>query len=175
MAVADDERGRKRLVVDVSKRQYVKVMKQLNQGASPNADWKGLLPLRTAVLVGDVDMVALLCTQGADGYKEPTAMKTDDGQETEVTLGKCARTLAKEIARDAANPLQQEGQTMLQIMDDLEEAKRRVIALQSRLEEEVAGDLRTASRSTVVFVFCALAAAYVLFRHSTVDAEDREL
>ena len=169
------EKGRKRLVVEVSKRDYLKVMKRIHEGASPNGDWKGLLPLRTAVLVGDIDMVALLRSLGADPYQEPKAKVKEGEAETEVTLGKCARSLAKEMASDMANPLHHEGQAMLQVMDETEEAKRRVIALQGRLEEQVAADLRVASRSTALF-FVALVVCYAFMRQTWTSIEDaREL
>ena len=175
MSAAKLEKGRKQLVVEVSKREYLKVMKRVHEGASPNGDWKGLLPLRTAVLVGDIDMVALLCSLGADPYQEPKTKVNEGENETEVTLGKCARAVAKEMAADMANPLHHEGQGMLQVMDDVEEAKRRVIALQGRLEEQVAADLRTASRTTAFFFVC-LILSFLFLRQTWTPTEDaREL
>lgn len=171
-------RDRKRLVTDVSKKRYLKVMTQLHEGANPNADWKGLLPLRTAVLVGDVDMVALLSTMGADKMLEPQAtVKKEDGTEETVSLGKCARELAGEMADDLANPLHVAGKNMARVMDNAEAAKDRVLALQGRLEEQIGADLRSASRNSIIFSVLAVVCGYFLLRQWSQDAgaDSREL
>jgi hypothetical protein len=166
----------KKVIVAVSKKQYLKVMQQIHEGGDANGSWKGMLPIRTAVLVGDIDMVALLMSLGANPMQEPKGTVTgDDGNETEIILGKCARVLASEMASDMSNPLHQEGVTMLQVLDEPEEAKRRVIALQGRLEAQVAADLKSTSRSTVFFLV-ALVVSYLMLRQTWVDdADTKEL
>jgi hypothetical protein len=148
------------------------------QGADPNADWKGMLPLRTAVLISDPEMVALLRTQGADPKQQPKMrVKNSDGDETdEVVLGKSARELAVDMANDEANPLHRDGQTMLRIVDDMEEARRRVVALQSRLEEEIAAEMRGASRNIAIFFVGAVVFGYLfLQQHGDAGEDPREL
>ena len=173
------ERTRKKLVVSVSKRQYIKVMQLVHEGISPNENWKGMLPIRTAVLMGDVDMVALLTTLGADALQEPkgTVKSEDDETEKEIVLGKCARVLATEMAADMSNPMHNEGTAMLQVMDEPEEAKRRVIALQGRLEAEVAADLKSTSRTTLLLLVAAVVSFMMLRQAWTeqADADVREL
>jgi ankyrin repeat protein len=166
----------KKVIVAVSKKEYLKVMQQIHEGGSPNDSWKGMLPIRTAVLVGDIDMVALLMSLGANPLQEPKGTVTaDDGTETEIVLGKCARVLASEMASDMSNPLNQEGVTMLQVLDEPEEAKRRVIALQGRLEAQIAADLKSTSRSTIFF-FIALVVSYLMLRQTwTDDSDTKEL
>ena len=166
----------KKVMTAVSKRQYIKVMQHVHEGASPNDSWKGMLPIRTAVLVGDIDMVALLMSMGADPMQEPRGTVTgEDGTETEIVLGKCARVLASEMASDMSNPLHQEGVTMLQVLDEPEEAKRRVIALQGRLEAQVAADLKSTSRSTVFFLIALIVSFLMLRQTWTDDADTKEL
>lgn len=143
----------KQMVKDVAARKYLSVLQQLSKGVSANDDWKGQLPLRTAVLVGDLDMVALLMTWRADPTQEPSAVikATQEGEvDTVHALGKNARMLAAEMASDIANPLHREARGMLQIMADPQEARRRVVALQGRLEEEIAADMRSATTTAAV-------------------------
>ena len=64
---------------------------------------------------------------------------------------------------------------MLQVLDEPEEAKRRVIALQGRLEAQIAADLKSTSRSTIFF-FIALVVSYLMLRQTwTDDADTKEL
>ena len=58
------EKQAKKFMTAISQRDYLVVIKMINEGISANTDWKGLLPLRTAVLIGDVDMVAILHRKG---------------------------------------------------------------------------------------------------------------
>jgi hypothetical protein len=173
---------RKRFIENVAHRRYVKVLQQLSKGADPNADWKGLLPLRTAVLVGDVDMVALLCDAGANPRLEPstTTKKEVDGAEVEerVVLGKNPRMVAAEMAAEIANPLNSAARAMLKIMADPEEARKRVITLHSTLEADLSKQVREAMRNlilgTVGCVAVGLFYWYVL-RPMDANPDPREL
>jgi len=145
---------KKRLLEAVSRKDYLHVVKALDQGVSPNADWKGMLPVRIAVLIGDIEMVALFCAAGADAGREPTRedKNEEDGTLQTLVVGKSAHALATEMANDISNPLHLDAKTMLQVMAEPDEAKRRVMALQARLEEQVALEVRWASRNIALIV-----------------------
>jgi len=141
----------------VSQRRYLEVVRELANGADPNGTWRNMLPLRTAVLVGDPDMVALLCDAGADPAQEPFAMVDPKGDDVppdalqeRVVLGKCPRALAEEMAADVANPLHREASAMVSVMADEAEARKRVLALHGRLEAELSVEVREARRNVVL-------------------------
>ena len=56
-------------------------------------------------------------------------------------------------------------------------AKDRVLTLQGRLEEQIAADIKSASRNTAIFFVLAVVCGYVLLRHwsQDADADSREL
>ena len=145
------ERQRKRFIQSVTGKDYLAVMKAVSEGMPPNANWKNLLPLRLAVLCGDVDMVALLSTVGADPALEPVGMTEDDPPQP-ITLGKSAIELAKEMGKDMANPLQRDAQSMVALMSDAEAAKARVRLLQGKVQEQVKGELKQAQQLMALFV-----------------------
>ena len=177
------ERAKKKLMEAVSRIDYIEVIRALNSGISPNADWQGLLPLRTAVLVGDVDMVALLRRAGADPYQEPKGkVKPEDGDEGEreervITLGKSARALCEEMSADMANPLQREAVAMLQVIDDPEASRQRMLSLQGKLEESISGQMSSAIQNIIIFGVILVAAFFAMrYLHVTDDEGDaREL
>ena len=148
------EREKKRFLQSCARKDYIGIMKQVNKGMPPNTTWKNLLPMRTAVLASDVDMVALLRIVGADPNLEPTGLveATDDEPARVIKLGKSARGAAQEIAGDMANPLQREASQMLIVMDNLDEAKRRVHGLQAKIEQDLAEQRASASRNIVFFI-----------------------
>jgi len=161
------EAKRKQLLLEmVSQQRYLDVVRELAQGADPNGSWRNLLPLRTAVLIGDADMVALLFDAGADPDLEPFAMVDANGAEgaegaegaqpdapkERVVLGKCPRALACEMAADVANPFHREAAGMLRMMANEGEARKRVLALHGRLEAELSDQVRDARRNLVLSV-----------------------
>ena len=170
-AAPPSERQRRRFLQSVSRRDYVAVMKAVHDGMSPNVDWKGLLPLRTAVLMGDVDMVALLRTVGADPRQEPKSKvdATHDAPERVITLGKCPEDMAKEMAKDMANPLQRDAQQMLQMMQDPEAARARVLELQKKVEAQFQTDMRNSGFMMAVFV-AVLVCAFLMLRYLGVES-----
>ena len=177
-------RQRKHLTLAVSRREYLKVMRALQDGVDPNCEWRSMLPLRLAVMTGDLDMVALLTSAGADPLLEPVATFTRTNEETGEkieetrTVGKCARQIADDIAGDISNPLHREGKLMLQVMDDKDARQRRMIALQSRLESELASEMRSASRNVVFLGLLAVGAFYCtfyMFEYSDAANDPREL
>ena len=110
-------------------------------------------PLFLAAIYGREEMCELLCAAGADPEREPTREeKNEDGTSQTLVLGKSAHALATEMANDISNPLHLDAKTMLQVMAEPDEAKRRVMALQARLEEQVALEVRSASRNIAVIV-----------------------
>ena len=172
------ESKRKKLIHACSRKEYVKVMTLINEGLSPNVDWRGLLPIRTAVLVGDIDMVALLRRAGANPWVEPRKTHINDkGEEEVIRLGSCAQMCAEEMAKDLANPLQNDAGQILRVLNDPDEALRRVKALQSRLEAEFAEERRTATRQMgMMLVVFAVGAAVMHYFGGDYDGGDtREL
>lgn len=159
-AGAPSTRQCKKLVTAVSQRDYVAVMKAVRNGISPNVNWKSLLPMRTAVLIGDVDMVALLSTVGGDpdqvpkGMTEPTLV---DEAPREIVLGKSARALATDMAKDMSNPLRVDASQMLIMMEDAEAARDRVRELQKKVEAQMKDEVRQASYMLAVFLVLFLA------------------
>ena len=149
-----DRDGRK-LIKAVSARDHLRVLQLLTEkpSVSPNASWKGMLALRTAVLIGDLDMVALLVQFGADVALEPSEQverpPTDEAPTKprleRVTLGKCARALAVEMTSDVENPLHHDGRAMLQLMIDEAARVRRLSALTADLEEQATSKIWTAT------------------------------
>ena len=167
------EAQRKRFLKAVSQGDHMAVVQAIGQGMPPNVAWRGMLPLRTAVLSGDVDMVAMLRRVGADPWLEPTARLENDV----LTLGKSAHVLAEDMAADVANPLRSEAKEMLRAMDDDDYSRGRVVALQARLEEQMAGSRRMATYSIAFFV-AVLIASFALLHVLGVDddtADAREL
>lgn len=169
---APKEKQRKKFIESVSRKDYISVMRAVNDGMPPNADWKGLLPLRTAVLVGDADMVALLRTLGADPHLEPKAMveAKDDQPAHEITLGKSPRALASEMAKDMANPLHVDARNMLKLMDDVNEARDRVRGLHAKLEQQMNTDVRTSGYLIVLFMVL-FGASFALLRYLGVNED----
>ena len=153
-AAGPSEKERKKFVEAASRKDYVAIMKAVHEGMSPNVDWKGLLPLRTAVLVGDVDMVALLFTIGAQPLQEPkTTVEAKDGEpERVVTLGKSAFALAEEISKDFANPLQREAVHMLELMRNPQTARERVGELHKKVEAQINSEMRQSGMMLALFI-----------------------
>ena len=167
------ESQRKRFLKAVSDGDHMAVVQAIGQGMPPDVAWRGMLPLRTAVLGGDVDMVAMLRRVGADPWLEPVARVENDV----YTLAKSAHALATEMAEDEANPMASNAREMLRAMDDQEFSKARVVALQARLEEQVAGSTRMATYSIAFFV-CVLLGSFAALHVLGVDddvADVREL
>mmetsp|Transcript_13702 Transcript_13702/g.35235 ORF Transcript_13702/g.35235 Transcript_13702/m.35235 type:complete len:181 (-) Transcript_13702:393-935(-) len=174
-----------RFLQKIAKRQYLEVLKELSSGTDANVSWRGLLPLRTAVLVGDADMVAILCNAGGNPDQEPSIMEyptgddvPEDAPKQRVVLGKCARVLAQEMAADMANPLHREAVAMVKVMAEQDEAKKRVISLHGRLEAELSDQVQQARRSLLLSFVATVAVGllywYVL-RPMESGHDDREL
>ena len=151
-------RQSKKFCESIARKDYVGVMKAVHQGYPPNMDWKGLLPMRVAVLTGDADMVALLHTMGADANRIPKALvrSADNQSNKEVVLGKSARGVAEEMAKDMANPLHGEARGILLVIDDATEARKRVRLLHAKLEEQMSKDSRESGYIAVICLIVML-------------------
>lgn len=111
-------------------------------------------------------MVAVLVSFGADINQEPTAYvpsKSAGGEAAEgkVSLGKCARALALEMAADVSNPLHREAKAMLTLMIEPGEASRRITTLQARLEVELAKGMQSAAKRTLLALVTTIAVGAV--------------
>lgn len=169
----------------VSQKRYLDVLRELNNGADPDGSWRGMLPLRTAVLIGDPDMVAILSDAHADPTLEPFLMEYPEGDDVpedaepkRVVLGKGARGMAAEMAADVSNPLHREAKVMLHVMADKEEARKRVVALHGRLEVELADEIQTARMRLIYsLLFCIVAGLvyWFILRPMEGNGDEREL
>lgn len=120
---------------------------------SPNMCYLGVYPLNVAVENGDVDMVSILLSAGADAKKKGTGPATE--------AAKTAEELATAMSKDKKCKLKDEAALILKLMSDKEACKQRFEGVQVKIKKM--DDLDKSRSIKLLSIMMPIVAAYAYY------------
>ena len=103
-----------------------------------NCNYLGVYPIRLAIENGDCDMVALLLTAGADVTSKPKGITKNKFNDMDA-LG-----LAEYFRDDPKGQYRMEGAIIVELMNDPEKRKERMVIVDERIQKANDKDLKRA-------------------------------